>query len=261
LISLWHIIHVLFCFAVVFILHLIDSHFYAPIIPPEVPPYVLGLKFLILYFMGLPVVYFARQSSAVKEAQVKETAQDKADIVAILFKLLEEKSQKFAHHSKRVAELTRSLCETMELPGEEVEPIVFAALYHDIGKLITAGPEPHNHEAPGKEQWENDIDKHGEIGEHILKYVHHYPGADLIVRHHHERWDGKGLPEGLQGDAIPLGSRIICVADAMDTLTHGSGPKERLSNREAFDVIRRESERVFDPRIIAVLDKLLFYKK
>lgn len=123
-------------------------------------------------------------------------------------------------HSQRVMEYTSMAAAYFSLSTDEMEILRNAAVLHDIGKIETdscllskSGPLTH-------EEWEI-IHQHPAIGANLLKEITYLEKASDLVLHHHERFDGKGYPDGLSGEDIPLGARLIAIADAFDTMTTG----------------------------------------
>ena len=131
---------------------------------------------------------------------------------------LEAKDAYSRGHSERVAELSRRIAELIGLDAVDVEAIEEAGLLHDIGKIGV--PEP-TLRKPGPltgTEWEA-MRRHPMVGAQIIAPFEFLAAAVPLVRHHHERWDGSGYPDGLAGSAIPLGARIVAVADVFDALT------------------------------------------
>jgi HD-GYP domain-containing protein (c-di-GMP phosphodiesterase class II) len=159
-------------------------------------------------------------------------------------------------HSSRVGTYTRAIGVRLGLPEEQLEQVVMAALLHDIGKigvpdhvLLKAGALTTDEFA--------QIKKHPELGWMALKNMGDFKSLGLIVLHHHERMDGGGYPGGLKGSAIPLGSRIIAVADSYDALTTERPYRKARSQQEAVDEMLSCVESQFDPRVLAAfLDSL-----
>ncbi len=130
--------------------------------------------------------------------------------------------------------------------------IEFGFLLHDIGKIaipdaILHKPEPLS--GPERELME----QHPITGWEILRDIDFLGEAKLVVRHHHERWDGTGYPDRLRGEEIPLGARIIGVADAYDAMVSKRAYRRALTHDEARRRIERDSGRQFDPLVAAAL--------
>jgi putative nucleotidyltransferase with HDIG domain len=121
-------------------------------------------------------------------------------------------------HSQRVMEFSLLAGSSLSLPTEEMEILEYAGILHDIGKIVVDARilnKPGNLTLP---EW-NIIREHPAIGANLLKKIPFLEKASNIVLYHHERYDGKGYPDGLKGEEIPMGARLIAVADAFDTMT------------------------------------------
>jgi len=155
-----------------------------------------------------------------------------------------------ADHSRRVAELAVRVAETYGLNERDIERLRLAARMHDIGKIGIGNDLLHK---PGKltdDEWEI-LRAHPVIGEQLLKPYRQFRHETRLVRHHHERWDGKGYPDRIRGQAIPLGARIIAVADTFDAMTTSRPYRPALSRQYAIDEIRTSAMSQFDPQIVA----------
>jgi ribonuclease P protein subunit RPR2 len=100
------------------------------------------------------------------------------------------------------------------------------------------------------------VRKHPEIGSQILRHIDFLDEAKLVVRHHHERWDGSGYPDALAGESIPVQARVFAVADALDALTTDRPYRAAVPWPEARGVIRAASATQFDPKIVAAYDTI-----
>jgi HD-GYP domain-containing protein (c-di-GMP phosphodiesterase class II) len=138
----------------------------------------------------------------------------------------------------------------------EVDPqIEFGFLLHDVGKVavpdaILFKPGPLTPEERAL------MVKHPQIGSEILRHIDFLDDAKAVVRHHHERWDGKGYPDGLAGEAIPLQARVFALADALDALTTDRPYRAACGWAEARQAIRDEAGKQFDPAIVAAYETL-----
>ena len=165
---------------------------------------------------------------------------------------LEAKDPCTSGHSTRVAGLARQLALGMDLPRSTAEIIAQAALLHDLGKigvpeslLRKAGPLT-------ADEWEI-MRRHPVTGAQIVAPLEFFDDGAIIVRHHHERLDGSGYPDGLTGDGIPLGARVVAVADVFDALTSGRSYRDGFTPEEALQLIQRESGRTLDAHVVALL--------
>lgn len=159
-------------------------------------------------------------------------------------------------HSQRVAELARRLAAHLGLPPQEVELIALAARVHDIGNLGLRSPLFTKPGPLSGVEW-REVRTHPEAGARLLRDLPEMAATAPLVLAHHERWDGRGYPCGLSGEEIPLGARIITVADAFDAMTSDRPYRRALPP----DVVRAELEEgrgtQFDPRVVDALLELL----
>jgi len=152
-------------------------------------------------------------------------------------------------HSQRVAELAARVARRMDLPEDQIELTRLAASLHDLGKLAIP-EELLRKPGPLTEPERMILERHPQIGFRMLESL----GVDTVadwVLHHHERWDGSGYPDGLPGDQIPLGARIIFVADAYDAMTSECVYRRRVSPQEAVEELERCAGTQFDPAIVS----------
>ena len=154
-------------------------------------------------------------------------------------------------HSQRVAELAARTARRLGLPGEEVELTRLAASLHDLGKLAIP-EEILRKPGPLTEPERIVLERHPQIGFRMLESLGVDPVADWVL-HHHERWDGSGYPDGVSGERIPLGARIIFVADAYDAMISERVYRRRVSPEEAIAELDRCAGTQFDPRVVAAL--------
>jgi diguanylate cyclase (GGDEF)-like protein/putative nucleotidyltransferase with HDIG domain len=151
-------------------------------------------------------------------------------------------------HSQRVAELAARTARRLGLPEEEVELTRLAASLHDLGKLAIP-EEILRKPGPLTEPERIVLERHPQIGFRMLESLGVDPVADWVL-HHHERWDGSGYPDGLPGEQIPLGARIIFVADAYDAMTSERVYRRRVSSEQAVAELQRCARSQFDPEIV-----------
>ncbi|GAG25345.1 unnamed protein product, partial [marine sediment metagenome] len=152
-------------------------------------------------------------------------------------------------HSTRVAVIAETIGKAIGLSGNELSELYAAAILHDIGKvgvpdLILTKPG-----ALIKGEWVI-VKKHSAEGAKVIGYVKGLRVSVPMVLHHHEWYDGSGYPDGLKGEEIPLGARIISVADAYDTMTTPRLYRDVISHEEACEELRRCSGIQFDPEMV-----------
>lgn len=169
---------------------------------------------------------------------------------------LDARDRYTAGHSAAVAVYARDIAARLGLPDEQQQLVHLAGLVHDIGKV---GLPPGLLEKPGALTLEERklMQEHSEIGERILANVEDYREIATIVRHHHERWDGNGYPDGLQADKIPLVSRIIAVADAYNAMTSGRPYRDAMPSRVARLRLAQAVESQFDTTVVAAFEAIL----
>lgn len=177
------------------------------------------------------------------------------DTVESLVDTLEQRDASTADHSRRVAEYTAAIVDEMaEVPHQMTPTILWAARVHDLGKI---GVRDATLFKPGRltavEQLE--MQSHPVLGADIVARLAQSDSVAVIIRHHHERWDGKGYPDGLAGEAIPLGSRIIAVADTYEAMTADRPYRKALPTAVAFDEIVRNAGRQFDPAVVRAFER------
>jgi putative nucleotidyltransferase with HDIG domain len=178
--------------------------------------------------------------------------------VKAMVNALEAKSPWTRGHSERVTAFAQEIACEMKLSEELRKEVTIASLLHDIGKIGTYGSILEK--GGGLSDKEYDIvKKHPVQGADILRGIKHFENVALMVRHHHERMDGTGYPDRLKGDRIPLGARIVYVADAFDAMTETRPYRKSMSIEEALSELRKNAGTQFDPAVveawIRVLDK------
>jgi diguanylate cyclase (GGDEF)-like protein/putative nucleotidyltransferase with HDIG domain len=174
------------------------------------------------------------------------------EAVEALAVALTERDRYTGEHSEAVIAMSAAVARNLGLRETEVERIRAAALLHDIGK-VAIPDEILNKRGPLSEKEWTLMREHPVIGERILSVVPGMSGVARIVRHEHERWDGSGYPDGLVGEEIPLGSRIIIVADTYHAITSDRPYREARSHSEAIEELTRCAGTQFDPTVTAAL--------
>jgi len=175
-----------------------------------------------------------------------------SDIISSMMAAVYEKSQETEEHSKRLAALATRIGSKLGLSQTSLSELELLATLHDIGKVAI---DDHVLNKPGKlseEEWAI-MKTHSEIGYRIAKSSFQLEPIAQYILTHHERWDGKGYPLGLQGEDIPLISRIIAVADAYDAMTEDRVYRKALTREQALAEIERNSGTQFDPTIVRIL--------
>ncbi|MBK5218839.1 MAG: HD domain-containing protein [Thermoleophilia bacterium] len=190
------------------------------------------------------------RSSALVGPDAKEgvSPERRAQLLRQLSAALEARDPHTHGHSRRVARHAAALAKWMSLPDEEVARIRAAAVLHDVGKIGTAAALL---EKPGPlTYWEYELVKqHAPVGAAMVASLGD-PEMTTIVRHHHERLDGGGYPDGLHGEEIPLGARIVAVADTFDAVTSTRAYRPAMSHGQALALLDAEAGSQLDPRAV-----------
>jgi HD-GYP domain-containing protein (c-di-GMP phosphodiesterase class II) len=200
---------------------------------------------LAAMFLPLALVHRALRASA----QLRE---DTHAALASLVEVVELRDPYTAGHSRRVAETARQLALRLGFSPEEADHLESAGRVHDIGKVAI---DPLVLTKPGKldpVEWA-EMRRHPELGAEVIARFAAYGDGFRLVRHHHEAWDGSGYPDGLAGEAIPLGARILAVADTFDALTSDRPYRSRLDLDRAVAILREGAGRQWDPVVVAAL--------
>jgi putative nucleotidyltransferase with HDIG domain len=169
---------------------------------------------------------------------------------------LDARDRYTAGHSAAVAIYARDIAKRMNLDEQQQELVHLCGLVHDIGKI---GLPPGLLEKPGALTLEErrQMQEHSAIGERILANVEDYEEIAAIVRHHHERMDGMGYPDGISGDDIPVLSRIIAVADAYNAMTSDRPYRDAMASRVARMRLAQGVEGQFDVAVVAAFEAIL----
>ena len=177
--------------------------------------------------------------------------------MACLMETVEAKDDYTRGHTERVTELAVTLAEAIGVTGDRLETIRRAAALHDIGKI--AVPDSIILK-PGRLDAEElaVMKEHPGRGDRILQHLRFLNSARMIIRSHHERYDGTGYPDGLQGEEIPLGARILAIADTYDAMTSARPYRPVAASEEALAEIQANARKQFDPKLVAAfLEKMM----
>lgn len=168
--------------------------------------------------------------------------------IMMLSQAAEAKDDVTGGHIGRIANLTEKTCLAMGLNRVEAEDIGFFSIMHDVGKIHIPDHILQKKGTLTKEEY-LIMKTHTVVGEKIIGDSKFYAIARQVARHHHERWDGTGYPDGLSGDQIPLPARIVSVVDVFDALTHDRPYKKAWTREKALEEISNLSGKAFDPSV------------
>jgi response regulator RpfG family c-di-GMP phosphodiesterase len=169
--------------------------------------------------------------------------------VKALVSIIEAKDAYTKGHTERVADYSVALGMKMQLSKQQMRDIAFGAVLHDIGKLMVYERVLNKRGSLTDEEWDM-LKAHPAIGAEIIENMDFLSGTVPLVRHHHERFDGTGYPDGLKGTDIPLGARIISVADSFDAMTTNRAYRDSLDFTTALEIMRSKAGSQFDPDVI-----------
>ncbi|HLY22548.1 MAG TPA: HD domain-containing phosphohydrolase [bacterium] len=188
---------------------------------------------------------------AIQRARLHRQLQDaNVQMVVALAHTVSSRDAYTARHCKRVAALAERVARQLGCSDRDVRDIRCAARLHDIGKVGLPDAVLRKPTALTDEEW-SVMRQHPLLGEEILRPVHRLRGPAKLVRHHQEAWDGSGYPDGLRGEAIPLGARILAVVDAFGAITEARPYRPARTRAEAVAEIKRCAGTQFDPRVVA----------
>jgi response regulator RpfG family c-di-GMP phosphodiesterase len=176
--------------------------------------------------------------------------------VKALVSLIEAKDTYTRGHTERVADYAVALGRKMRLSANDLRDLAFGAVLHDIGKLVIWERTLTKEGSLDDKEWEL-MKKHPEVGAGVIENMEFLRGTGGLIRHHHERFDGNGYPDGLKGEGIPMGARIISVADSFDAMTTDRSYRKALTWEEAIETIRSKAGTQFDPLVVSHFMDLL----
>lgn len=204
-----------------------------------------------------PRAFLARVNASLRQKVILDSMDDSETVLFSLAQSVEERDPDLGQHCQRLALISAAMGLALGLPSSDILALQRGGYLHDIGKvavpdkiLFKAGPlDP--------AEWEI-MKTHAERGERICSSMRSLAAVLPIIRHHHEKWDGTGYPDGLKGEQIPLLARVLQLADIYDALTTARPYKRALSPEEALAVIHEEAEKGWrDPKLVEMFSEIL----
>lgn len=173
---------------------------------------------------------------------------------------IEIESEYTGEHADKVSRYAAKIGEVLNLSENEIDLIKLASLLHDLGKIGIIKKILFKNGKLKEEEFD-EVKKHPKIAADILRPIRYFHSVIPIILYHHERWNGKGYPEGLKGEDIPLGARIIAVADVYHALISKRPYRKAYSKNKAMEIIKNSSGTDFDPKIVEIFLKILREEK
>ncbi|MHB1344786.1 MAG: HD domain-containing phosphohydrolase [Thermoleophilia bacterium] len=217
----------------------------------RVGPWGFGLFFLPV----LGLIYAFRTFSNQREL-ARSLERFSLQIAASMITALDLKDNYTAQHSAAVAQYSFDTAVALGLPEKGRSVAHLAGLLHDLGKISVPDEILNSREPLGDEEWAV-IQGHAGAGQNIVSNMNEFEELGRIIRHHHEHYDGRGYPDGLVGDNIPMISRIVAVADAYSAMVSDRPYRDMRSPESAIAELRDQSGIQFDPRVVAAFMKVL----
>ncbi len=218
----------------------------------QVPDRVRGLEVGADDFIAKPVDRFelvARVRSLLRVKALYDRLDDAQRVMLALARAVEAKDAYTESHTERVGQAARALGEAAGIAGEALEDLYLGGVVHDIGKIgvpdaVLGKPGPLSDD-------ESEIMRqHVILGEQIVRPLRSAAGLIPIVRHHHERWDGKGYPDGLKGEHIPIEARIVAICDAFDAMVNERPYRAALGEEHALKAHEEGAGSQWDPSLV-----------
>ena len=186
----------------------------------------------------------------------KKSNQSLLEAIFAFAKTIELKDHYTGEHVERTVRYATRIAENMKLAQDDIERIRRASILHDLGKVGIREKVLHKKSSLSKSEMQ-EIRKHPQIGVDIIRPIRQLHDVIPLILGHHERWDGKGYPAGLKGEEIPLGARIIAVADVYQALTSNRPYRKAFPEKTAVEMIKKGAGTKYDPRVVDAFLKVL----
>ncbi len=196
-----------------------------------------------------------RQAAEIKIAyDMLEATYDQT--LAALMSALDARDRETEGHSSRVSTLTAKLGQALNFSHEQLKVLERGSLLHDIGKIGISDTILHKPGPLSEEEWVM-MRRHPDIGAKIVEGIPFLEDTIPLIRHHQERWDGTGYPDGLHGEGIPILARMFSIVDAFDALTSIRPYRQKISTLKAVEYIKSQAGISFDPEIVKTFERLI----
>jgi len=205
----------------------------------------------------------SQEVKQLKDKLSKLSKRGHRDVVEAVFafaRTIEAKDHITGNHVERAVRYATEIAKKLKLSERDIEHIREAAVLHDLGKIGVSDKNLNKKSKLTKKEFE-EIKKHPQIGVDIIRPIHLMHDLIPLILYHHERWDGKGYPAGLKGEEIPIGARIIAIADVYEALISNRPYRKAYSKKEAIAIIKKEKGTHFDPAICDMFLKIIEVEK
>ncbi len=200
--------------------------------------------------MSLLTILSKQAALAIENVKMYEAMKkDQVSIIRALASTVDAKDHYTLGHSQKVSEYSHMIAEELKLPERDREAVKYAGLLHDIGKIALSDEIIKKPSRLTENEFEM-VRKHPIVGAKIIKEIDSLAPIVPIVLHHHERFDGKGYPDGLSGEQIPIGARIVFLADAYDTMVSARAYRDMIPPELAISELRKNAGTQFDPKVV-----------
>lgn len=213
--------------------------------------------FVFLYIVRTSIA--ADERGEELEQRTRELASLQMGLLSTVLQTLSMRDAMTARHSAAVARYSREVAAMLGLDAREQDLIHTAALLHDIGKVILPDSVLFANRKLTDDEWQL-IKLHPEQGAKLVERIEGYGPVAEIVMHHHERFAGGGYPAGIAGEEIPLGARILSVADTYDVMTSRDSYRRPVSSEAALAELRRVAGTQLDPAVVEVFERMILEK-
>lgn len=194
-----------------------------------------------------------------EEARMFNKKLDKSFVnsIKVFINMIKLRNPIISLHLKDTAKLTKAIARRMQLSEPDIKDIEVAALLHDIGKIGTSDSILSKAFGEMTSSEKEEYKRHPILGQAALESIENMDSIGIIVRHHHEEWNGHGFPDKLRGEGIPTGSRIIAAASDYDALLNGTLLPSKFKQSEAKEFIVKNSSQRYDPEVVAIFVSIL----